>query len=505
MAHAISIPSRAPTEHRGLSFWMKRTLQELAEFRTNSSADAVHDLRVALRRCRSVASAIEEIDPHPAWEQLRDEARKLFRSLGELRDAQVMADWLRELGPEEVPGKRSLLESLAASEEAAQKKALHHAGKFDQTRWQELARTLGVRIRRVPIDGEAARCLALERLEEAKELHRRAMRTESAKPWHALRIGVKRFRYTVESLLPAAHSEWSESLKRVQDILGNIHDLDMLAELVKHAPAEHVEEAGPDWSTLVGNARHQNLETYRQLTLGTTSIWRSWLSGFPHREWLRYAKARIAATRKAMDPRPARGLTVTRLAMRMWSQLRESRTREVFSELKEQRVLEAAALLSGIRDPAGRKSREKSARTFLLKSPVPPGWNFAEWERAAWAIRFQRGAPPGPENKRFSQLSAEQQTGTALLAGILRLSAAAQKCGVTSGTAARIEVLPQALLLRVSGVEDSPENAARFAEAKKLLERSLGKTILIQSEPAPAERLASGLKTAIPQPIAIVR
>src|SRR5579859_2210774 len=115
MAHALPFPSRAPFEHRGLAFWMKRTLEELAVLRSNASPDAVHDVRVALRRCRSVAAAIEEIDPHSDWQEMRDCARKLFRSLGELRDAQVMMEWLKELHPEDDPLKTSLL--AARSEE----------------------------------------------------------------------------------------------------------------------------------------------------------------------------------------------------------------------------------------------------------------------------------------------------------------------------------------------------------------------------------------------------
>ncbi len=78
MAHAVSFPSRTPSEHRDLAFWMKRTLEELAELRSNPTADTVHDIRVALRRCRSVAAAIQEIDPHPDWQEMRDCARKLF-------------------------------------------------------------------------------------------------------------------------------------------------------------------------------------------------------------------------------------------------------------------------------------------------------------------------------------------------------------------------------------------------------------------------------------------
>jgi hypothetical protein len=68
-----------------------------------------------------------------------------------------------------------------------------------------------------------------------------------------------------------------------------------------------------------------------------------------------------------------------------------------------------------------------------------------------------------------------------------------------------LEVLPQGLLLHVVGVEDSPKNAARFAQAKRLLERSLGKTILIQ--PKKETTVADARKHAAepPVPISIVR
>ena len=224
MAFAVAIPDRAHPEHRDLAFWMKRTLEELAALRANPSADAVHDFRVALRRCRSVATAVEEIDPHPDWDEMRSCARKVFRSTGELRDAQVAEGWLHELQPQGDSVKLALVESLEREQEAAQAKALHLADKFDEKRWLELSRTLRARLRKIPADGHAARCLALERLEEAKELHRRALRTESSGPWHALRIGLKRFRYTLELLIPSLHVKWIDSLKRVQDVLGDVHE-----------------------------------------------------------------------------------------------------------------------------------------------------------------------------------------------------------------------------------------------------------------------------------------
>jgi len=505
MAHAVSMLSSAPSEHRDLAHWMKRSLEELANLRSDLTNHAVHDLRVVLRRCRSVASVMQEIDPHPDWEEMRGCARKLFRSLGELRDAHIMAEWLNKLHPEEDARKRQLLESLETDEKSARDTVQRRAIRFDEKRWKKLSRSLRVRIRRVPPDGEAAHCLAFERLEEAKELHRRAMRTDSAKPWHALRIGIKYFRYTVESLLPTAHAEWSDTLKRVQDVLGNIHDLDLLSEMLSKAAANQSSEILQNWELRIENERQLNVQTYRQLALGSASIWTHWQSGFPREQWERYAKARIRATRAAMDPKPGRGTVMARIAMRIWSQLRVRKAGEIFYCKRERRVLETAARLSGVRNGNPKKEREKSAKSFLLDSPVPPGWTFPEWERAAWAIRFQRGAEPGRHNKRFAQLAAEQQTKVYLLAGILRLAIAAQRCGVTKSSSLRLEVLPQGLLLHVAGVEDSPKNAARFTEAKQQLERSLGKTILIQAESTSDASANGKAELQPPVPISIVR
>ena len=498
MAFAVAIPSRALLEHRDLAFWMKRTLEELAELRANPSADTVHDLRVAFRRCRSLASAVEEIDPHADWREMRDCARKLFRSIGDLRDAQIGQEWLHRLRPEADPLIVSLLGSLKQTQNSALAKALHLAQKFDEKRWAELAKALHARLRIIPADREAARCLALERLEQAHEQHRRALRTERPGPWHDLRIALKRFRYTLELLVPSLHATWISSLKRVQDVLGDVHDLDMLREKAAESKGALPEEWRQNWQARVEDVRQEKLQTYRQLALGGVSIWQTWFSGFPKRDWPAYSAARITATRKAMDPRLGRSLAVSRIARRLSTQLGLCRGDQVFSDQKDKRVLAAAARLSGIEPEGKKRSRLKSARTFLLNSPIPPGWTFAEWERVGWSIRFQRGPEPGIANKRFSKLSMEQQAAIRILAGILRLSAAVQRSGVTSGGAIKMETLSQGLLLHVVGVEETPSIAARFVEAKHLLEDSIGQTILVQPTKAPPTETLKKIAPLIP-------
>src|SRR5258708_17309942 len=72
MATLTALPSGARPEHRGLSFWMDRVVKELEKVRSSREADAVHDLRVAIRRCRSVAAVMEEVDLDPAWPAMQD-------------------------------------------------------------------------------------------------------------------------------------------------------------------------------------------------------------------------------------------------------------------------------------------------------------------------------------------------------------------------------------------------------------------------------------------------
>jgi CHAD domain-containing protein len=142
-----------------------------------------------------------------------------------------------------------------------------------------LERTLRRRVRLVPSDRLAAECLTLERLEQARELHTLALRTEKPKAWHELRIGVKRFRYTVESLLPARYEIWGSDLKRVQDLLGDVHDLDVLSETIAEGDAQESEEVRAAWAERIASERHHRIETYRQLTLGKTSLWQTWRQG----------------------------------------------------------------------------------------------------------------------------------------------------------------------------------------------------------------------------------
>src|SRR5215469_9051343 len=112
----------APAEEKqedkkaGLAYWAERVLEEAHKASQNFAADPVHDLRVAIRRCRSMADGFLSIDPDPAWKEMKKLGKGLFASLGELRDTQVMMEWVEKLSNEDDPLREILLDSLRKKE-----------------------------------------------------------------------------------------------------------------------------------------------------------------------------------------------------------------------------------------------------------------------------------------------------------------------------------------------------------------------------------------------------
>jgi CHAD domain-containing protein len=431
---------------------------------------------------------MQEIDPDPAWPKMRKVARKLFRSLGSLRDAHVMEEWIKKLAPENDPLRAQLLASLEAEEKQLSESALRVAAKFDHKEWARLERHLRQRARLVPVGGLAAECLALERFEEAKELHNTALRSEKPKLWHALRIGLKRFRYTVEGLLPEHYAAWSENLKRLQDLLGDVHDLNVLSQMLKDAKASEapaVSESAKAWQDKISRERHERIETYRQLTLGKTSLWHDWRHNLPHGRRLdAAAKARLLATARAAEAHSPHASQISRLAIRLFDLLRRINAVPVFHDANLRRMIEAAAKLHVITATGAHRLSPKELRKFLLGLTVPPNWTSDEWDLMAWAVRYHRGPEPKLKNG-FAKLSEEQQTVVRALAGVLRLARGLRKSGIERTTGLRSEKSPDAIVLRIPDLIDTEESASRLAAAKHLLESVLEKPLILKPVPKP--------------------
>jgi CHAD domain-containing protein len=483
MSSALTVAG-SRSEHRGLLYWMERTIKELDKLRASADPDAVHDLRVAIRRCRSVAAVMEEVDPSPAWPEMRKLGRRLFRQLGELRDTQVLEEWVEKLGEEQDPVRISLTGSLKTREAELREAATTVAAKFNQKAWRKLERGLQRRSRLVAPDRLAAECLALERLEAARELHARAARAEKPSAWHELRIGVKRFRYTVEALLPAKYELWGEDLKHVQDLLGEVHDLDVLSEAVAEAAASSTEEVRARWAGRMATARQERIDTYRQLACGKSGLWQTWRQGLPEGRRLEAASmARLRVTARALDDRATRTSLVSRLSMHLFDGFARLHAAPFFQLREMRKTMRAAARLHGIGRALDPDSPARAARDFVREMALPAGWTNAEWEIVAQVVRYQRGPVPQNKHKSFARLADHDQKAVCALAGILRLARALRKCEVDNGVGLRFEKSPEAFVVHVPGLTDSQEVATRLASAKYLLETFLQRPLILRAAP----------------------
>jgi CHAD domain-containing protein len=264
----------------GLEVWMERVLERAEQVGRGWNAGEVHDLRVALRRCRTMADALSEVNPGPGWRKLKKASRDLFRDLGGLRDAQVMRAWVKKLGPAGDPVRRYMLRQLTRQERQHRASAEQTLDRFDRKAWKKLARKLGPEARFFPLESVVFQRLALAKLNAAVELYRQARRKRSSLAWHRLRIGVKRFRYLVDNFLPQRHALWAEDLKRVQDLLGELHDMDVLRAAIRRQASKLDPAIVAKWNARIESERKDRLAEFLSKTAGPESLWLTWRAGF---------------------------------------------------------------------------------------------------------------------------------------------------------------------------------------------------------------------------------
>ncbi len=208
--------------------------------RAGEDPEAVHDMRVGIRRLRAALDAAAPFSKPKAFRRQERRVKALADALGAVRDADVLLEFLRDrlgaAGEEERPGLARLIAAIEAEREddrVALLAALDRlpeddfAGGFERfaRKLRKENKPTGAVARRAlaaSVAKFAGRADAFDDPEDAEELHR-------------LRIAAKRLRYTLELFGTALGDETPgliEELKGLQEGLGTIHDRDVLAELL---------------------------------------------------------------------------------------------------------------------------------------------------------------------------------------------------------------------------------------------------------------------------------
>jgi CHAD domain-containing protein/HD superfamily phosphodiesterase len=505
----------------GLRYWMLRVLEECEHVSADFSTDPVHDLRVALRRCRSLADGLMALDPDPNWKAMKKAGKRLFQRLGALRDVQVMMEWVEKLHPEETAAgverapspalpiseqidqstaaasqsqasgdaaAQALLKILAVREQEQKLEAHAALEEFDRKQWRQWARTLPARAARVRLGSALFKHLALERWTAARELHNRALRNRSQVAFHTLRIGIKRFRYIVENFLPADHKVWSNDLKEMQDMLGEVHDLDVLWATAVSCHVFPDADSRKRWHERIIEEREKRIERYRARMVGENSLWRVWRAALPQGKQIQaLATQRMKLWANGLDPDFPHSERVASLALQLYDSLLASGWQPAVDGSSARSSLLAAALLHDVGKSKGEKGHHKTSFDMIRAHGNPLGWKPADLQRAAVVARFHRGTLPSRKHKALRDLLPDEQKATIQLAAVLRLANALD--AGHDGHIRRIQIenaqirknKNDALIISAEGYSPVSKSAQTIAAERHLLETVLHRPIVLRS------------------------
>lgn len=490
-----------------LALWMERVLEECDKASVDFAPDPVHDLRVALRRCRSVADGLMAIDPDQAWKQMKRSGRQLFRSLGELRDTHIMQEWVHKLDQSVDPAATVLLRHLEEHEAQFKEQAKQALDEFDRKQWRRWSKSLPRRAARLKTGSVVFKHLALERWVEARNLHRRALRDRSQTAFHNLRIGIKRFRYIVENFLPQQHQAWKDDLKELQDLLGDVHDLDVLWNTAVQLNVFPDEGSRPRWHARIEEERSQRLEKYRLKMVGANSLWPVWRSELPTGDQINAAaEKRLRFWAASLDPDFKHSEQVARLALQLLDGLGATRHRFSPTQYDTRRVLRMAALLHDVGLAEDHKAHHKSTYRLIRKLASPLGWSRHDLDLVAAVARYHRGPLPWGRQKTLADLSAEDRRSVQQLAAVLRLANALGSAGDGQVTNLRVLEKDGGLVVAATNYSAHTRAAESIAAARHLLELVCRCPVIVRRQPAKkgpkASRVSSsGAKTQPPSSI----
>lgn len=219
--------------------------QRLAD---DGDTEALHDLRVGLRRLRSVLRAYQPQLEDSVGRKLCRRVKTLAAATGVARDSEVQIEWLQARRGRLNPRHRSGVDWLIRWLESRKESAYAEVRGDVATDFDELQSTLDRRLRRYTTKLHAAG----ERPDKLSEVTARLVATHAGElagelagvqsvadeeRAHEARIAAKRLRYLLEPLRREVEGagELIGRLKDLQELLGALHDVAVLSAELRRA------------------------------------------------------------------------------------------------------------------------------------------------------------------------------------------------------------------------------------------------------------------------------
>jgi CHAD domain-containing protein len=229
---AIELPTGAELSQR-LSSCLSERLETLLDLKkqvvNRIDAVAIHDLRVASRRLRTVIEQLEPFIGEHGVDDMRRPVRRLTRGLGQLRNLDESLLFFKGLG---VSGLEPLVEQLALERQMEAEKVSKGLKAVDKDRLRQQCAKAIKRINSASasdLRGMIA-LLSEQNLRLFRPIHSAqtlVRNKENEEDRHGMRIAVKKWRYFTELLEQLFNNDMSDlldNLKGYQSVLGGMND-----------------------------------------------------------------------------------------------------------------------------------------------------------------------------------------------------------------------------------------------------------------------------------------
>jgi CHAD domain-containing protein len=208
---------------------------------------SVHQARVATRRLREALPVLRATVNAEALIRVRRQVRNMTRALGPVRELDVSLAHLDELATTNVVSPRALgrMRTALARERAARRRDM--LATITPGKLERLRQRLG-QVSSGPQKPQSAATLEQARRQVVKRAGRLTAAIEHAgglylaDRLHAVRVAAKKLRYALEIERELRRSKATArvtQLKRLQDLLGRMHDFEVLIDRTRQVQAEH--------------------------------------------------------------------------------------------------------------------------------------------------------------------------------------------------------------------------------------------------------------------------
>ena len=271
----------------------------------------------------------------------------------------------------------------------------------------------------------------------------------------------------------------------MQDLLGEVHDLDVLWAAAARANVFPDLDARSRWQRRIGEERAQRIETYRKKAIGKESLWQTWRSGLPGQNEIEEAALlRLKIWASLLDPDFKHSLHVSRLALQLYDGLAVN-GKGSESSGRARTVLQTAALLHDVGRSRAERNHHKVSYKMIRRLAPPLGWSERDLLAAGIVASYHTGVLPQAAQKTLRSLPPGQRRDITRLGGILRMANAFD--AARDGRIHRLEVKSQNGFLAIAAQGYSPHDrtAEAVAAGRHLLETIYHRPVLVKPMRAP--------------------